>query len=413
MNIQFLICSNCEKEKYDDEFIFLDNIKHKNIFKKEEIDLNYQSSSCNNNSTDNVLEIIEYPYSLNNNVTLLEDKPTINYPPKKEIKKYDDDSDDIKAPKLLSEGNKEEKNPNNANKKNVHIKMNSTNSESLINNDNSIMQNKALLLNYYKNSEIINNNKINNLIKKENKYDSPKKIINNETNNSKNIITNKIIGIKVDYPCPDTNSFSPLFSNEAINKKNEIKIKKQKKIEKKEKKFFLKKIKNKDKLRSECNDEKKSLEIKFKKQKSKANSNNTINIDKINVKSIKNETKNLKENYNKNLMINEKKNFTFYSFSNLGNIYNLRGNKSNYNKKNWLYKSECVYPKSNNFFIKSILYNKNNQKVGKDFRKLNKKASLNVTHSSNIINQSHVYSSKTYINPFIKHLNYKNKNIDI
>ena len=54
-------------------------------------------------------------------------------------------------------------------------------------------------------------------------------------------------------------------------------------------------------------------------------------------------------------MINEKKNFTFYSFSNLGNIYNLRGNKSNYNKKNWLYKSECVYPKSNNFFIKGIL----------------------------------------------------------
>ena len=108
--------------------------------------------------------------------------------------------------------------------------MNSTNTESLINNDNSIMQNKALLLNYYKNSEIINNNKINNLIKKENKYDSPKKIINNETNNSKNIITNKIIGIKVDYPCPDTNSFSHLFSNEAINKKNEIKIKRKIKI---------------------------------------------------------------------------------------------------------------------------------------------------------------------------------------
>ncbi len=408
MNIQFLICSNCEKVKYDDEFIFLDNIKQKNVFKKEESDLNYQSSSYNN-TTVNVLEIIEYPYSLNNNVTLLEDKSTINNPPKIENKNHNDDSEYIKSPKLLSEGNKEEKNPNNANKKNVHIKMNSTNSESLINNDNSIMQNKALLLNYYKNSEIINNNKINNLIKKENKYDSPKKIINNETNNSKNIITNKIIGIKVDYPCPDTNSFSPLFSNEAINKKNEIKIKKQKKIEKKEKKFFLKKIKNKDKLRSDCNDEKKSLEIKFKKQKSKANSNNTINIDKINVKSSKNETKKINENNNKNLTIKD----TFYNFSNLGNIYNIRGNKSNYNKKNWLYKSECVYPKSNNFFIKGILYNKFNQKAGKDYRKSNKKKGSNGTHSSNIINKTHVYSSKTYVNPFIKHLNYKHKNIDI
>ena len=40
-----------------------------------------------------------------------------------------------------------------------------------------------------------------------------------DVNDDKNIITNKIMGIKVDYPCPDTNSFSPLFSNEAINKK--------------------------------------------------------------------------------------------------------------------------------------------------------------------------------------------------
>ena len=240
MSFQFFFCGNCSKENDDDSYLLIGFESEKELNKLLYTNSNLLSSSDNNNST-NHLEIIEYPYKSNNNKENINKEndsikqmyyqiETNNIKKEKNFEDLDDDLLDIKPPKLFIEpyNNKadnnqlfeiepkckkeinklvKKENSFNINPK-EHIKMNSNNSESLINNDNSIMNNKTLLTNYYNISN--NNTKFQNNLDqfiKEKNQQKERKIseINNLTINKE--INHSQIGIKVNYQCPDTNNF--------------------------------------------------------------------------------------------------------------------------------------------------------------------------------------------------------------
>ena len=264
MNFPILICGNCEKEKDDEHFLLLDLNIEKVFGKTNSANSNLNSNTDNNDSTNNIFEIIEYPYTNNDNAVGNENYSNIPeqiYQPikteversKKQTLDYDDDLFDIKPPKLFTETYKTKKEnlhyfntePNDKNGNNFisennyniqpsfenHIKMYSNTSESLINNDNSMMNNKILLTNYYMNYQ--KKEKNTNNIEIDKSINQSK--INNDFNNN-NYKNNKNIGIKIDYPNPDINSIY-LNSNDKTPKKS-------KRIEKSGGKYFPKKKEN-------------------------------------------------------------------------------------------------------------------------------------------------------------------------
>ena len=110
MSFPLLICSNCEKDVNNDSFLLL---RYNNEKELKEV-----SFTDNNNSTNNYLEIIDYPYSLNNNQLESNNENDLSeqiyYPAKTEEKKierkfddFDDDLLDIKPPKLFTKVNKD------------------------------------------------------------------------------------------------------------------------------------------------------------------------------------------------------------------------------------------------------------------------------------------------------------------
>ena len=359
MSFPFLVCTNCEKDVNNDSFLLL---RYNNEKELKEV-----SFTDNNNSTNNYLEIIDYPYSLNNNQLESNNENDLSeqiyYPVKTEEKKierkfddFDDDLLDIKPPKLFTKVNKdkiEEKKEvsqpiktepeepkdkilkievNNffSNELNNDKKMYSNKSESLINNDNSIMNNKLLLTNYYKNYTV--NCEIPddvNKIKKNDKEFISRNFTDINNNNNSN---NKIIGLKVDYPRPDTDSLyfasntkqsinileaekKQENTNKTIHKENE---------KKEEKKLFLKKInkihKDKD------NKTKKIIEFNLTKPKTKTLSTYNSNIYKLKSKFEKKNK--MKNNNDKKQIIEKKKKLTFNSISNFSNRFNLKSKKT-------------------------------------------------------------------------------------
>ena len=108
MNFKHLVCNTCEKEEGNDSFLIFAS---KNQIKNNKIEIKKKSllsSSDNNNSTDNVLEIIEYPYNYDNTDSN-DYTPEPPPPPEKPIiKKEKTFSDDdlfllgIKPPKLFN-----------------------------------------------------------------------------------------------------------------------------------------------------------------------------------------------------------------------------------------------------------------------------------------------------------------------
>ena len=439
MSFPILICTNCDKEKDDDNFLLLGlTPKEKGKSKNNYIDSNLVSFSDNNNSTNNYLEIIEYPYSSNNNQVENDNdnkiKETIYKPviteiaqKKKKLIDYDDDLLDIKPPKLFTEQCEDEKSEiknikiENENKsvKNIpiennyknesHEKMDSNISESLINDDNNIMNNKILLSNYYLNSQsrkktLNHMEKIkSNQIKEETKTIND---INNLTNSN-----NKKIELKINYPFPDTNS-PPLNYNKNISlkkeniKKEEIKKSEKTKLnENKEKNLFHKKIKNKI---EEKNINKKISKFNFIKPKNKAKSFNNFNID-----IIKNNFRKKKEGTNydfKNRIIKKKNISNLNDLSNYGKKFNLKSKNSNDEINSFFTKTESYnFGKSNNILLINLLHKKINDRNKKNLKTfLEKRKKENTSYLSRIENQSRIYSSKTYINPFIKA--YKEKN---
>ena len=449
MSFPVLICSNCDKDVIEDSFLL--GLKNEKELKKNNQD--EVSYTDINNSTNNYLEIIDYPYSLNNNQIENNNENDLSekiyYPVKTEEKKikrkfddFDDDLLDIKPPKLFTKVNKdkiEEKKEvsqpiktepeepkdkilkievNNyfSNELNNDKKMYSNKSESLINNDNSIMNNKLLLTNYKKNSSN-NNEKKENVEKIENNKNEI--ITRNLTDINNNINDNKIIGLKVDYPCPDTDSLyfksnrkSSLNTKdnknikESKNKKNEKDKDKENEIKGEEKKLFSKKIKKFQKVKD--NNSKKIIEYDIKKPKNKALSNYNVSIDKIKANFDKNKIKN---NNIKNQMIKNKKKLTFNSLSNFSNRFNLKQKKISDDVSAFFNQTENYkFQKSNNILLQSIINKKINARNKNIFKSyFENRNKINKSYIYRAANQTNTFSIKNYTNPFIEVYNYKKK----
>ena len=442
MSFPLLICSNCEKDVNNDSFLLL---RYNNEKELKEV-----SFTDNNNSTNNYLEIIDYPYSLNNNQLESNNENDLSeqiyYPAKTEEKKierkfddFDDDLLDIKPPKLFTKVNKdkiEEKKEvsqpiktepeepkdkilkievNNyfSNELNNDKKMYSNKSESLINNDNSIMNNKLLLTNYYKNYTV--NCEIPddvNKIKKNDKESISRNFTDINNNNNSN---NKIIGLKVDYPRPDTDSLYFLSNtkqsinileaekkqentNKTIHKENE---------KKEEKKLFLKKInkihKDKD------NKTKKIIEFNLTKPKTKTLSTYNANIYKLKSKFEKKNK--MKNNNDKKQIIEKKKKLTFNSISNFRNRFNLKSKKTSDDVSAFFGRTENYkFTKSNNFLLESIINKKINARNKNIFKSyFENRNKVNKSYIYRAANQTNIFSTKSYTNPFLEVFDYKKK----
>ena len=447
MNFPFFVCTNCEKDVNNDSFLLLRYNNEKQLKKNNPEEVSFTD---NNNSTNNYLEIIDYPYSLNNNQLESNNENDLSeqiyYPAKTEEKKikrkfddFDDDLLDIKPPKLFTKVNKdkiEEKKEvsqpiktepeepkdkilkievNNyfSNELNNDKKMYSNKSESLINNDNSIMNNKLLLTNYYKNytanCEIPDDV---NKIKKNDKESISRNFTDINNNNNSN---NKIIGLKVDYPRPDTDSlYFASNTKQSINileaeKKQENKNKTiHKKNEKKEeKKLFLKKInkihKDKD------NKTKKIIEFNLTKPKTKTLSTYSANIYKLKSKFEKKNK--MKNNNDKKQIIEKKKKLTFNSISNFSNRFNLKSKKTSDDVSAFFNQTENYkFTKSNNFLLESIInkkINARNKNIFKSYFENRKK--VNKSYIYRAANQTNIFSTKSYTNPFLEVFDYKKK----
>ena len=450
MSFQFFFCSNCDKDINNDSFLLLGYKNEKELKKNNQQEISFTD---NNNSTNNYLEIIDYPYSLNNNQIENNNENDLSekiyYPVKTEEKKikrkfddFDDDLLDIKPPKLFTKVNKdkveEKKEVDQAiktepeepkdkklkiekinfisNERNSDIKMNSNKSESLINNDNSIMNNKLLLSNYYKNYtdnfEIPNEA---NKTKNNNKESITKNFtdINNKINN--NNINNKIIGLKVDYPCPDTDSYQ--FKSNTKQSINTLEV--SKKLEntnktihkenenKDEKKLFSNKIskihKDKD------NKTKKIIEFNFAKPKTKALSTYNVNINKIKTKFEKKNK--IKNKNNKNQIIEKKKKLTFNSLSNFSSRFKLKAKKTSDNVIAFFNQTEKnKFTKSNNILLENIInkkINARNKNIFKSYFENRRKANKSYIYKT--ANQTNIFSTKSFTNPFIEVYDYKKK----
>ena len=445
MSFPLLLCTNCEKQKEDDDDFLLLGLKNQKGFLKNNFsNSNGFSFSDNNNSTNN-LEIIEYPYSSEINQTEGNNNDKISeqvYQPVKtdfvKVKKqnldYDDDLLDIKPPKLFIETNKNEINDineiphlkteptnkveNNLYKDNnfdiirhdvnAHLKMSS------INNDNNIMNNKILLNNYYLNSQN-NKNLQDNFQKIQNVH---KKVATDDLNNINNTANNnniKIIGVKVDYPCPDTNSF---YLNNNTNEKTSLKNKDTEEVSNKkksiiaeseinEKKLFLEKMKknvlSKNYIKKSFNKiDKIKPKIKGKK------SNISVNIDILNINFQKKKKNSNIKNNNNNNNITIKKKLTFNTLSNFNSRFKLKVKHSNDEITFFNQTENFQLQKTNNFLLKNILNKKINDKKQNLFKSFLERRKIGkISSISRVANQTTINTSNTFTNPFIK--TYKKK----
>ena len=340
MNLRLFICSTCENKDDEEMFLYFNNKNlNNNNIKKSNL-----SSSDNNNSTNNYLEVIEYPYSNTSNNNSIEHYIPEPLPVpiqtsvlnKKIFNDYDNFLDILKPPKLFTEGHKENKETAEKTEKNIFeetkekkesIMNEDENNKNIlvndsynINNENSFLQtnNDEFILNkYYKDSnEVLNNNETNN-----------EKTIKND-NNDRNCninhfkLSGNINGLKVDYPCPDTDSFFIKSCNDELNINIQDKETNNNKI--------TKKIENnKDIKKSNLSTLKKVKNTKDKyKDKNKKNKNKN-SLNKIEIKN----PKNIKNNNNSEKLIDNKKIFLKYQKNKqtIRNNSNLETNK--YNKK--------------------------------------------------------------------------------
>ena len=479
-----LICGNCQNEEKDDSFVIFDPKNKAIIYKINNADNNNKksilTSSDNNNSTNNYLEIIEYPYSNIDNVNDSDNNEFIpEFPSPKQSKQYEDDFIvKIKPPKLFIEDNQEnkeiqkpkmneEKNEakemkemkeikeikeikdikkikeikeikedisNEDNNDNNDNKKESKNSTSLINNEDSFLNNKVLLDNYYSNCNSFRNNNQNN--NNENNNQSNQNNINNKNNindkddNINNVkqFSNIINNVKIDCPKPDIDNFIIKNNNIKLNKKNiSININKneynrnnnchQKKLIQKTANFItIMRTKKKTNLKNKSDFEiceggynsgqnKKNNTINNKnKTKGKITKTKT-DINKIKVK------KNLgnKKNSYQKLKINTT---SIENKDNINNENGVRLKTENNNEKRLIHLIKNRDRYLSNPFLNSILLSKNkNKNTFSNFPKKRTLTKLNTCTFLGQTNQKNNSLSKTYLNPFVEIYNKKRKTI--
>ena len=252
MNTPLLECNNCNlSEKGSFSILKGYKVNNNNDEKKKEQLLS--SSDENNNSTNN-LEIIDYPYSLNYN-----EEET--FPVNANDKNVKKSKNDIKNPNILDDGLN-----NNYLSRNFNVSI-LNNSSGIINNEDSITQNKLLLKNLYsnynkeknnqehnknENNDIENNNKENNEKENNNKDENKGKLINTKENNSKNNNNTNNINININLDedinkCNNNiNKANILENNKSKKTNNNIKNKKMYNNEKNNINYEKKKIRNQE-----------------------------------------------------------------------------------------------------------------------------------------------------------------------
>ena len=381
MNFPFFSCNKCTNSDKDSLLLTKSSfINNKDDIIKENIIL---SSEDNNNKSKNDLEIIEYPYAYCN-----QEETELN-----NINTNDgsDDNEFINVKDILEKGLEHHIHYRNNNKKNNII----NNSSGVINNEDSITQNKILLKNLYNNNDnnnvqTNNNNGIkigkkNNIIEgneskkglKNFKMENNKKEKKRYEKSKEKRNNNNIIGIKVEYPCPDTDAYldkntkANTNTNSNTNNNTYYKVKKTTKI-----------------IKSEVH----SKEKKLKQTEPDFNYNKISNLQlakiRHNVLKRKNKTTN---KTNKKLSIKHSLNT---SISKNLNTYNLYLDNNINASEDLLFKSKMKkLDISKNIFIKKInnlesTRSKKNSKIKKkknDKKIIDKKLSntLNKTDNNN------------------------------
>ena len=292
-----------------------------NNFRKDNLSNSYKKDSkiisgINNNkkqreeilSTDttNNLEIIEYPYSNNINEGINLQMETFDYykgNDKNEVQNILGDLDDCN---ILNNNDYNRRNSIN-------------NSSEVINNEDNLSKNKALLINYYSNNQNLKNKNTNNnnVNSKNNNINGIKNIGDNYIKESKEIDIKYIhihkIGVKIDMPCPDSNSFiSKKINNksksqgeigkEDRNKKVKINLKKNQNLIKSNTNYIIFKKDNKDIKKNIILQKKRDINSNDKDKKNRVYNTNKIytpinncrNIPKKNIIKSKLQKKSIK-----------------------------------------------------------------------------------------------------------------------
>lgn len=362
---------NKERKKFsnNEEKNDNDNIEQKQLFLKHD----YNDSMYN-------LEVIDYPYSSNNN-----DDATIKM--NLEYKGQNENNFINKKPKETNLNlflNRKENQGLKNNNFNKYQNL-SDNSSGIINNEDSLLHNKMLLNNYYINYNLLNLNNINKTIdppsQKEGKND-----IFNKKNKIENKPIDKLLGIKIECPPPD---LPQIFDN---SKTNNFIINPSKtdcsnhNIQKN----FIKSLKNNQTISKNNTMEfkrKKKEKIKFKK---------LIEINDFYIGNKGNITKNYSKNYNTcSIYINK-------SYNNIQEYKIYRGKLKNImNKK--------VQNMTINYIKTKKNLNNNNNKAIENIEQKKKKGN-GIQYIKNIAKSKPIYSSNINFNSTL--LNRMNKELD-
>ena len=397
MNILFSACNGCDNTIEKESFFHFNKkesrislISNKYEKPKEEI--------ISNGSTNNNLEIIEYPYDIDfndennnqlnsnyNDIAFFQNNYDFNV--NNNIKNLYDER--IYNCEILD---------NNFNLKNFG----NISSSDIINNEDSILQNKALLLNYYNNNQNLKNNN--------NKYNN--KNNNNKSDNKKNNMIKKIkikndknsnitkkddkIGLKVEISYPDSDTFISKNNNKSKSHgEKEFNVKKYK--------INLKKCQNLEKSKTNY-----SIFNNFKKNNMVKNKVTSKNKD-INLKSrksIKYKIYNTSKIYK--VPITSNNIFKLKSMSKLNDMRKIKNNKIKQKKNYILPINKIVKAK----FSKSYIDTNNTHIIKSNKISYRNTISCYINEKKNKINFSHVWMnnkdihsqniSKTFINPFDK-----------
>ena len=107
----------------------------------------------------------------------------------------------------------------------------------------------------------------------------------------------------------------------------------------------------------------------------------------------------------------KKKKLTFNSLSNFNTRFDLKAKKTSDDVSAFFNQTENhKFKKSNNFLLESLINKKINARNKNIFKSyLENRKKLNKSHIYRAANQTNIFSTKSYTNPFIEVYDYKKK----
>ena len=403
MNLVYLVCNKCEGVSEKDVPINFNKKNSKNSIINQNIEIP-KDELLSNDSTSN-LEIIDYPYALNFSESysqLIGNDLNVKRPSNDFYLNHIQNIQKLPGNKLES---------NNINSSSIKNSLGE--SSIIVNNEDNIIQNKALLSNYYANYANI---KKRNIIKKYVPKNNSNKIRNEKKNCKKLIID---VGKKYTDNTLKKNNSSTSQIFKLKNKIKEIKvirtdIRKNKTIKKCNTNFNIqipkkiKKIEINNKMTETNNNNISKIILNNKSLILKKNNTGLNNKHLI----LNNKSFVLNNKNNKNIKVNHKKLILNHKNGNLNNNNNncidnekdLNKKITNYNEdngqnkisqeKNSVHKLKKIY-KGANTLKNNIYKNKSSNKIGKKYSFFPK---IKFSNSSYKINDSLI--NKIYVNNY-------------